>query len=97
MLTGAYQARWGTARTGTLALRVLTFVANRQHRRYLTNLADEKVADLISSGAGTMETCRAYFNTMAHTLEQFGIRDRSIDRIKAALLQHAQVGPETGS
>jgi cation transport protein ChaC len=97
MLTGAYQARWVTARAGGLTLRALTFVANRQHRRYLPELGDEKVVELISNGAGKLGTCRAYFDSMADTLEQLGIRDRGIERIKAALIRPSKMAPEAGS
>lgn len=92
MLTGAYHARWVAARTGTERLRVLTFVANRQHRRYLPNLTEDKVVHLISNGAGKLGTCQAYFDTMVTTLEGLGIRDSGMERIRAAIALRTQVG-----
>jgi cation transport protein ChaC len=85
MLAGAYQARWVTARSPGSTLRVLTFVANRQHHRYLPKLTSGEVAHLISNGAGNLGTCQAYFETTVGTLDRLGIRDSGIERIRAAM------------
>ncbi|OWW19432.1 gamma-glutamylcyclotransferase [Noviherbaspirillum denitrificans] len=85
MLTGAYHARWLAVRSGSSRLHALTFVANRQHRRYLAALDDDRIAQLISNGAGKLGTCQAYFDTLVSSLEQLGIRDSGMERLKLAI------------
>lgn len=86
MLTGAYHARWLAARTATSRVHALTFVANRQHRRYLPEVDDASIAHLIATGAGKLGTCQAYFDTLLHSLEQLGIKDKGMERIKTAII-----------
>ena len=85
MLTGAYHARWVTAQAGASTLRVLTFVANRLHHRYLAKLTHDEVAHFISTGAGSLGTCQSYFETTVRTLDLLGIRDSGIERIRTAI------------
>lgn len=94
MLTGAYHARWVTARAGGSTLRVLTFVANRLHHRYLEKLTNDEVAHLISTGTGSLGTCQNYFETTVRTLDRLGIRDNGIERIRTAISQRAPSAPE---
>jgi cation transport protein ChaC len=85
MLTGAYQARWVTARADSAAFRAITFVANRSHTRYTTGLPIERMAELINTGSGLLGTCREYFDSTLRAIEVLGIKDAGMERLRAAV------------
>lgn len=85
MLTGAYQARWVTARADSAAFRAITFVANRSHTRYTTGLPIERMAELINTGSGPLGTCREYFDSTLRAIEVLGIKDAGMERLRAAV------------
>lgn len=93
MMTGVYQARWVTARTASGPLRVLAFVVNRGHQRYLSELTENDIAAFIMRGTGNLGTCRDYFDNMIASMHQLGIRDRGIERIRAAVLRLSAAPP----
>jgi len=85
MFSGAYDARWVTARADGRVLRALTFVALRGHERYARNLSDEQVAHMIRTGQGTLGTCQDYFEATLAALASMGVRDAGMERIRSAL------------
>ena len=86
MLAGSYDARWIAAHTGEGPVRALTFVANRDHERYIGTQPIEYVARLIRTGKGTLGTSRAYFECTLQTLERLRIQDRGIARLQRAIV-----------
>ncbi|MGJ7497365.1 gamma-glutamylcyclotransferase [Variovorax sp. RT4R15] len=85
MATGAYEARWVTARAGGRPVRALTFVVNRAHERYIGGLPIEQVADMICTGQGVLGTSRAYFEDMLCSLAAMGVRDAGMERLRCAI------------
>jgi cation transport protein ChaC len=82
-----YVPRWLTARIANAPVQALGFVVNRKHERYVGRLTLEKVADLLSSAAGSRGSCAEYLhNTVAH-LEDLGIRDRNLWRLQALVAE----------
>lgn len=92
MLGGTYDARWVPADIGGQRCRALTFVANRRHERYAGLLQAEEAVRHIAKAAGSLGSCRAYFDQTVETLERLGIRDEAIERLRTAL---AQLPPPT--
>jgi cation transport protein ChaC len=98
MLTGAYCPRW--VRISTAAGRgwAIAFLINRNHERYAGLLPEDKVATTIASACGPLGACATYlFNTVAH-LEELGISDRHLSRLRdrvAGEIQRAQATPST--
>ncbi len=85
MLSGVYDARWLAASIDGRPARVLTFVANRQHERYIDDIGIDEAARLIATGRGTLGTCRAYFDAMIDAMRRMGIRDIAMERLRHAL------------
>jgi cation transport protein ChaC len=86
MLAGSYDARWVRVRAGGATLRAIAFVANRQHERYIGGQPVAHIAHLIRTGRGSLGTSRAYFDRTVRALEQLGVRDRGIERLRRAIL-----------
>ncbi len=86
-----YVPRWLTARTGNGPLQALGFVVNRKHERYVGRLTLEKVADLLSTAAGSRGSCAEYLhNTVAH-LEEHGIHDRGLWKLQELVAQRIRM------
>lgn len=85
MLAGSYHARWVWANAGGERVRALTFVANRDHERYIGEHSIEQVASLIRTGQGGLGTSREYFDSMVRTLERFRITDAGIERLRCVI------------
>jgi cation transport protein ChaC len=85
MFGGAYNARWVTLQANGQKFQAVTFVINKTHPRYLKELTVAQTAALISTGCGSLGTCREYLeNTVAH-LRDLGLGDAGLARIVAAL------------
>lgn len=93
MLGGTYDARWVQADIGGQRSRALTFVANRRHPRYAGALQPEEAMRHIATAAGTLGSCRAYFDQTVAALERLGIRDAAIERLRAVLAQRPPAPP----
>lgn len=82
MLTGAYAPRWVTAATDQGPVRAIAFLINHDHPRYAGRLPEERVVAAIAEAQGPLGACATYlFNTVAH-LEELGIRDRRLTRLR---------------
>jgi cation transport protein ChaC len=86
MLAGSYDARWVKAEVDGAPVRALTFVANRHHDRYIGHLPVESIAQLIRTGQGTLGTSRWYFEATLRSLDEMGIHDHGIERLRRAIL-----------
>lgn len=87
MVTGAYKARWVTVRCGGEKIRAITFVANPSHGNYAGVLPLETVADYLWNAGGWLGRGRDYLiNTVDH-LDELGIRDGSLARLRELVEQ----------
>lgn len=85
MLTGAYKARWVPLATAGGPRCAIAFVVNREHYRYAGRLSDEQVAAILAEAKGPLGSCAAYlFNSVSH-LEELGVHDRRLWRLRAAV------------
>lgn len=85
MATGAYVARWVSARAGSARIDAVTFVANRRHERYMRGTPLEEMAALIDTARGSLGTCRAYFDDLTAKLQELGIEDRRMKELRVVL------------
>ena len=96
MLTGAYAPRWLKVETAAGPLNAIGFLVNRAHTRYAGRLPEEKIIAAIAEAHGPLGACATYlFNTVAH-LEELGIRDRQLTRLRdrvAALMAQSTAEP----
>ena len=82
MLTGAYAPRWVTVVTKGGPVQAIAFLINREHARYAGKLPEGRIIDSIAAAHGPLGTCATYlFNTVAH-LEELGIHDRRLERLR---------------
>lgn len=84
MLTEVYEARWVTANADGMPVRAITFTVNRSHPRYTRSLSPDEMARMINTGAGSLGTCREYFDATLQKLEALGIRDAGMERLRCA-------------
>ena len=84
MLTEVYQPRWVTAEVDGRPVRAVTFTVNRSHPRYTKTLSLHEMAGMINTGAGSLGTCREYFDATLQKLETLGIRDAGMERLRCA-------------
>jgi cation transport protein ChaC len=85
MLSGAYEAEWVTVSGAVRDVAALTFVVNRQHRRYAGDLDDNQVAHFIATGRGRLGTCAQYFENTVAALKKFALEDAGVERIREAI------------
>lgn len=93
MLAGSYEPRWIEATVAKRRERVLTFVVNRNHPRYTGKLPLAEVARLLATGRGSHGDCRHYFDSTLLALDELGVQDAALERIRAAI----ETGPHTAS
>jgi glutathione-specific gamma-glutamylcyclotransferase len=84
MFTEVYEARWITAQVDGGRIRAITFSVNRSHPRYTKGLPLQEMARMINTGAGSLGTCREYFDATVDKLAALGIRDAGMERLRAA-------------
>jgi glutathione-specific gamma-glutamylcyclotransferase len=92
MVSGVYEARWIDAELRYQRgkkIRVLAFVANRQHARFTNTLSGAQIADRIMAARGSFGSNLEYFTNTFEHLKKFGIRDTGLDRIKNCIPEAA--------
>lgn len=100
MFTGAYHARWVTLTTGEGPVRAITLVVNREHDQYAARIDEDEAVKHIATAQGPLGSSAEYlFETVAH-LEELGIRDRGLERVRQLLVERLrwehQVRPAIG-
>ncbi|WGF89402.1 gamma-glutamylcyclotransferase [Marinivivus vitaminiproducens] len=83
MVTNAYEPRWLEVSSALGVVNALSFVMNTRHERYAGELSDEQVAAVIATAEGNLGRCADYFyNTVAH-LDEMGLEDAFLRRLRA--------------
>jgi cation transport protein ChaC len=85
MYGGSYNARWVKVKTAEGEIRALTFVCNRKHPRYMSEICVVETAKLIATGCGDLGSCREYLENTVQHLAELGMRDAGLQRIVRAL------------
>lgn len=95
MLTNAYEPHWLDVGTAQGVVPALCFVMNTAHERYTGALCDAEVAEVIATAEGTLGRCSDYFhNTVAH-LEEMGLEDAFLRRLRAQVDAAEQAATQT--
>mgnify|MGYP003666193916 FL=1 len=85
MISGSYNAQHVRLRLPGKTVDGLTFVINRTHPRYISDMDLRETARLLASGEGHLGTCREYLNnTIAH-LDEMNVRDRYLHELQQKL------------
>jgi cation transport protein ChaC len=98
MIGGAYAPRWLRAETPEGAVESIVFTMNRKHDRYAGRLSERQVADVLATATGRLGACAEYLmNTVEH-LDQLGMTDTYLQRLREAVAKRLPDGcPEASS
>ncbi len=75
--------RWVNLETADGPLSALTFAMNRKSARYVRDLTDEQLADVLAKAHGFRGSMAEYLFQTVSQLEALGIRDRNLWRLQA--------------
>ena len=90
MVPTAFPARWIRVATPQGPLTALTFAMNRNSGRYVAELGDEALADVLATACGFRGSMAEYlFATVKH-LEGLGIHDRHLWRMQELVAERIE-------
>ena len=87
MLNNEYHPRILPVRTAGGVVPCLTFVVDRRNRFYTGRLAVAETAALIAAAHGDRGPCIEYLDNTVRHLEELGLRDRSLARLREHVLR----------
>ena len=83
MVPSAFPWRWIDVVSEEAPLKALTFAMNRKSGRYVADLSDEELAEVLARAVGFRGTMAEYLFSTVHKLEELGIHDRNLWRLQA--------------
>jgi len=83
MFAGAYCPLFLEVATPQGPVDALTFVMDRNNRRYMPDLPEDEAAQMIAVAEGGLGPNFAYLDSLVRHLEELGISDRDIQRLHA--------------
>lgn len=83
MVPSAFPWRWVNAVTDEGPLKVLTFAMNRKSGRYVGDLDEDRLVDMLASARGFRGSMAEYLFSTVSMLESLGIHDRNLWRLQA--------------
>ncbi|PHQ69029.1 MAG: gamma-glutamylcyclotransferase [Sneathiella sp.] len=82
MISGSYDAKTVSMVLPNRTISGLTFVMNRSHPRYVSNLDLEGTAQMLATGEGHLGTCRDYLNNTVAHLEEMNVHDQYLHQLQ---------------
>jgi cation transport protein ChaC len=83
MLPSAFPWRWIDVVAADGPHRALTFAMNRKSGRYIADLDEMALADVLAKAVGHRGSMAEYLFSTVHKLEELGIHDRNLWRLQA--------------
>jgi cation transport protein ChaC len=83
MVPSAFPWRWVDGITTEGPMKALTFAMNRKSGRYIANLSDDALADVLAKAVGHRGSMAEYLFSTVQKLEELGIHDRNLWRLQA--------------
>ena len=83
MVPSAFPWRWIDVETTDGPLRAMTFAMNRKSGRYIADLTEEQLADVLATAVGFRGSMAEYLFSTVQKLEELGIHDRNLWRLQA--------------
>lgn len=93
MLTSAYVARWVRLTTQQGPIWAIAFVANPRHERFIPDMQEDQVIDMLSTGHGVLGSCRDYLHNTVSDLRSLEIHDRRLENLAARVDEIRQLAP----
>jgi cation transport protein ChaC len=82
MVSGAYRPRWVSLRTDEGAIDAVAFVINPAHPRYAGEASETDIVRALATATGPLGACVDYLNNTVGHLEELGITDRPLRRLR---------------
>ena len=90
MVPSAFPARWISVATADGPLTALTFAMNRKSGRYVADLDDNALAEMLSTACGFRGSMAEYLFSTVSQLEQLGIHDRHLWRMQELVAERIE-------
>jgi len=90
MITGAYNARWVTVVTEDGPLPAITFVANRDHPRYVGKQSDDEIVKILATAEGCLGSAHDYLKQTIGELEKLGWRATELHALEKRVSRYNQ-------
>ena len=90
MVPSAFPARWISVATADGPLTALTFAMNRKSGRYVADLTEEALADMLATACGFRGSMAEYLFSTVSQLEQLGIHDRHLWRMQELVAERIE-------
>ncbi|MEO6013457.1 MAG: gamma-glutamylcyclotransferase [Devosia sp.] len=87
MVPSAFPWRWVEAVSDEGKLTALTFAMNRKSGRYIADLDDEALAEVLATAVGFRGSMAEYVFSTVSKLEELGIHDRNLWRLQALVAE----------
>lgn len=97
MVPSAFPWRWVDVLTTDGPLRALTFAMDRKSGRYIADLDDEQLADVLATAVGFRGSMAEYLFSTVSRLEELGIHDRNLWRMQALVADRIDAAHPTES
>lgn len=95
MVPSAFPWRWVDAVTDEGPLKALTFAMNRKSGRYVGDLSDEMMVDMLATARGFRGSMAEYLYFTVAMLESLGIHDRNLWRLQALVADRIDAAHST--
>lgn len=83
MVPSAFPWRWIDVMTESGPVRALSFAMDRASPRYIVDLTEEQLVDVLSTAVGFRGSMAEYLFSTVQKLEELGIHDRNLWRLQA--------------
>jgi len=97
MVPSAFPWRWVDAMTTEGPVRALTFAMDRKSGRYIADLSEERLADVLARAVGFRGSMAEYLFSTVSKLEELGIHDRNLWRLQALVAERIDAAHPTES
>ena len=97
MVPSAFPWRWVDVMSTEGPLRALTFAMDRKSGRYIAELSEEQLADVLARAVGFRGSMAEYLFSTVSKLEELGIHDRNLWRLQALVAERIDAAHPTES
>ena len=89
MVSGAYTPRWTRLSTADGPVTAVSFVINPEHPRYAEKPPEHEIVASLAHAKGPLGAAREYLDNTVDHLDDLGIHDRSLRRLRRLVAEEA--------
>lgn len=90
MVPSAFPWRWIDVQTADGPVRAMTFAMNRRSGRYIADLSDDELAEVLATACGFRGSMAEYLRATVVALESLGIHDRNLWRLQERVAERIE-------